>query len=133
MANDAKLGMGTIFRRAGVAIDGVETCSPLSRSKEQIDSTNFGSAGRQYIQGMESIENIDMSLQFNPAHAPHAGLLTDYAAGTDQTFQIVKPFGVSRTATFTGKVIKAEETAGYNDKMMLNVTIAVNTSSLLFS
>lgn len=133
MANDAKLGMGTIFKRNAVVIPGVETCSPLSRSKEQIDSTNFGSGGRQYIQGMESIDNIDLSIQYKPGEPTHDGLLTDYAAGTDQAFTIVKPFGTTRTINFTGKVVKAEETQGYGDKMMLNVSIAVNTSSLAFS
>lgn len=133
MANDAKLGMGTVFKRNSVSVPGVESISPLSRNKEKIDSTNFGSNGRQYIQGMESYDDLNISIQFNPAETTHAGLLADYAAGTEQTFSLVYPFGSARTASFTGKVVKCEETTGLNDKMMLNVTIAITTSSVAYS
>lgn len=133
MANDAKLGMGTTFTISGSSIPGVESCSPISRSKEQIDSTNFGSGGRQFIQGMESIENIDLTIQYKPGETTHDLLQTAYANGNDYTFTIAKPFGSTRTATFTGKVVKSEESTGFNEKMLLNVSIAVATSSLAFS
>lgn len=133
MANDAKLGMGTVFNRNGVAVPGVETISPLSRNKPKIDSTNFGSNGTQYIQGLETIQDISLQIQYKPGEPTHDGLQADYAAGTEQTFSIVKPFGTTRTATFTGKVVKSEETTTYNGKMLLMVDIAVTTGSLAFS
>lgn len=133
MANDAKLGMGTTLTISAQNIPGIESMSPLSRSKEQIDSTNFGSGGRQYIQGMESAENMDVSIQYKPGETTHDLLQTAYANGNDYTFVLTKPFGTQRIATFTAKVIKSEEPTGFNEKMMLNVTLAINTSSIAFS
>jgi hypothetical protein len=133
MANSAKIGMGTTVSIGGVNIPGLEKVPPFARSKPKIDSTNFGSGGKQYIQGLEEITDIQYSAQHDPTDAGQMAVKAAYLSGAETTFVHVYPFTAARTITYTGKVVSYEETSEIDNKMMLNWTVAITVSSIAYS
>lgn len=133
MANDAKLGIGTVHKVNTVAIVGVEDSTPLKESKPKIDSTNYGSGGRQSIQGLAEADDITLTVQYNPSEATHQTLDGLYDSGADAAFQFVYPFGSSRTVDFTGKVVSRDLTNPVDNKMMRNYVIAPAVGTIAWS
>jgi len=140
MANDGKLGMGTkllwkntpagYVQGTGAEVPGVIVIPEFSPSKPKVDTTNYGSGGKQYIQGLEEVADFTFEVQYNPADPVHQGLDAAYASGSDQQFELQYPFAVVHGDTFTGKVTAKPRKTSMEGVMTREYTVAVNVSSV---
>ena len=133
MTNDGKFGMGRVHTVNGVTINGVADATPLKESKPKVDTTNYGSGGRQYKQGLAEADDMTLNVQYNPADPSHQALDALYDSGADATFTDVYPFASSKTATFTAKVMSRDLGAPIDNIMTRNYVLAIDVGTIVWS
>ena len=133
MANDGKIGMGMVHKIDGVTIVGVEDCNGIELLRPPIDSTNYGSGGKQSVPGLLEASNIQLEIQFKPTETSHIALKNAFADKLAHVFVFEHPFSSVLTGTFNACVTKYAVTQPKEDLMMLSVELAPEAGSVVWS
>lgn len=89
MPSEAFAGVGTVFKRANVALAEVNSISGPSKTRDTIDVTSLDSTGgyREFIGGFR--DGGEVTLNMNYTQAGYTYLNTDFESNSLQAFSIV--------------------------------------------
>jgi len=128
MTTAANSAFGSKLKRAGTAIAEISSIDGLKLSAETIDVTTHDSPDgyREFIQSLRDGGEVAIEGNFIPGDTNgQIALLTDFNAGTAQSFQITFPDATGTSWTFTAIVIGYETGAKFDDKLTFTATLKV--------
>jgi predicted secreted protein len=131
-ATQAIAGYGTILTRGVNQIAELTSISGPSVSADSIDVTNFSSPNsyREFIRGFKDGGEVSLEGNFIAGDTDgQIGLMTDFEAGTVQSFVITLTNGT--TWTFSAVVIKFETTEPFDSKVGFSCTLKVSGKPVL--
>jgi predicted secreted protein len=134
MASSAKSGKGTTLTRAGNLIAEITKIGGPKLSRDTIDVTNHDSVNdyKEKIAGIKDGGDVSIEGNFIPGDSNgQIGLLTDFEAGTLQTFVLTLPTAMATTWTFTAIVKNIESEAPFDDKVPFKATLAISGKPVL--
>lgn len=134
MSTNAKIGYGTTLSRGGNVIAEITSITPPNLSADSIDVTTMDSANgyKEFIQGLRDGGECSLEGKFYPGDTNgQIGLLTDFNAGTLQTFVITFPTSMGATWTFTGIVTGFEGDIPMDDAVGFAATIKISGKPVL--
>lgn len=135
MANDGRLGDGTVLKFNGSVVNGVTVIPPFKRSKPPIETTNYGSGGYQDIEGNEKADAMSFTIQYNPADVVHAAILAAYLTKpqVDSAWRLEYPYAAARNVDWSGRILDWSEVDAIDNVMTVEFTASVKVSSIAYS
>lgn len=126
MASNAFAGVGTVFKRNGVALAEVNSISGPSKTRDTIDVTSLDSTGgyREFIGGFRDGGEVGLNMNFTMAG--YNLLNTDFEASTLQTFTIVLSDAGATTFDFSAFVSNLTMSVQPGDKVTAEVTLKIS-------
>lgn len=126
MASNAFAGVGTIFKRAGVAVAEVNSITGPNSTRNQIDVTSLDSTGgyKEYIGGFR--DGGEVTLNMNFTKATYGLMQNDFEADADIAYSVVLPDASNTTIGFNGFVQNLGFAVPTDDKVTADVTIKVS-------
>lgn len=125
---------GTTLTRDGNAIAEITNLGGPSLAADSLDVTSHDSSNgyREFIQGLRDGGELSIEGNFYPGDSNgQAGLLTDFNAGTVQSFVMTFPASTGTTWTFSAIVTAFETTAPVDDKMGFSATLKITGKPIL--
>lgn len=128
-ATNGKLGYGATLTRNGNAIAEITSLSAPSLSADSVDVTTMDSANgyREFIQGLRDAGEVSVEGLFYPGDANgQVGLITDFNAGTLQTFVLTFPSAMGASWSFSAIVTGFEGDIPMDDKVGFTATLKIS-------
>lgn len=128
MASDAKIGIGTLLKRAGVTIGEVKSISGMGGTRDVVDVTHMESvdAFREFIPGLGDAGEASFTINYIPTEATHAQLLSDFNNRTVAAWTVELPFPGTPTLSFDGFVTGYPLNIPLDDVITADVTIKIS-------
>jgi predicted secreted protein len=125
-ASNAFSGVGTVFKRDGVALAEVTGIAGFNKSRDIIDKTTLDSTGgyREKLGGFRDGGQIVLSMNFD--RDVFTLLNVDFEASTNQSFTIVLSDTGNTEFAFSGWVINLTMDVPLDDKVTMNCTIDID-------
>ena len=105
------VAQGTIFARGDAASPEVYTAiaqitaiSGIGKEAPLIDVSNLSSSAREYHLGLEDLDEVQLTIQYDPDDTTHSGLLADADARTLTHFRITLTDSPPQAITFAARV-----------------------------
>ena len=126
MASNAFSGVGTVFKRATVAVAEVNSISGPNMTRDTIDVTSLDSTGgyREFIGGFR--DGGEVTLNVNFTRDGYDDFLVDFQASTTQSYSIELPDTGTTTFSFAGIVTALGTGVPMDDKVTADVTIKIS-------
>ena len=127
MASAAIAGVGTVFKRAAVAIAEINSIAGPTFSRNTIDVTSLDSTGgyKEFIAGMRDAGEVTLSMNF--AFAGWAAMKSDFESNATKEYSIHLPDTTLTILTFDGLVTAMPlGTITPDEKITVDVTIKIS-------
>lgn len=128
-ATAATSGYSCTFKKGSTATAEVTNITGPGMSRNMIDATHLTSPDqvKEYIAGLIDGGQVTLDLNWLPTDATQLAFLTDFLAGTTQSYSIVWSDAGPTTWAFSGKVQAISPTAPKDDRLSATVTIQLTT------
>lgn len=132
-ATTATSGYGTLFKQGATTVVEVASITGPGMSRNMIDATHLSSDDtvKEFVAGLIDGGQVTLDLNWLPTEATHVAFLTDFLAGTTQTYSIVWSDTGATICTFDGKVQSISPAAPKDDRLSCTVVIQATTKSVL--
>lgn len=107
------------------AIGDVLSISGPDGQAQEIDTTNLDSAAKEFLMGLPDNGSITVEMNYDPADAQQAGLLTDRNNQTQRNFEIVFSDPGTTTFSFAAFVTQWATASAVDDVSKLSSTLRV--------
>ena len=109
-----------------VAIPQVTNISGPDGSSTEITVTNLSSTAAEFVLGLKDEGSIGLDCIFDERNAVHAGLRTDFNAGTLRAFTIVDSDVAPKTYSFNAYVQGLSMTMGVDEVQRATINLRVS-------
>lgn len=127
MANDAKLGLGTVVKRGDGAgsetftrIDECIVIPEIGLENPLVDVTYSDATAREYIGGIPDGMELDFQFNYNSADTQQAGLISDVVSKVNRNFQVTVPAATTKTLAFTLTCLKWSLESTFDKQIILH-------------
>lgn len=126
MPSNAFAGVGTVFKRAGVAVAEVNSVTGPNSTRNQIDVTSLDSTGgyKEYIGGFR--DGGEVTLNMNFTKSTYGLMQNDFEDDALVAYSVVLSDASATTIAFSGFVQNLGFAVPTDDKVTADVTIKVS-------
>lgn len=100
-----------------VSIDGP------TATTDEIDVTHLGSTAKEFVGALPDYGSLNLEVEFDERDTVHAGIRTDFAAGTVRPFQIINTGSPQKVLSVSGYYKSLPLTYNANDVIRANIEI----------
>lgn len=112
-------------------IPGVQSITGSGADKPLIEVTALSDTSRQYLSGMPGLGEFAFDIAWDPAHAMHTWLSSQYeSSSATPAFEIVCPDVGAAAIAFSGPLIKRDFNFGRDDFGKLSFACRVNSLTI---
>lgn len=112
-------------------IPGTQSITGSGADKPLIEVTALSDTSRQYLSGMPGLGEFAFDIAWDPAHAMHAWLSTQYeSSSATPAFNIICPDSGSADIAFSGPLTKRDFNFGRDDFGKLSFAVRVNSLTI---
>lgn len=127
MANDAKLGLGTVVKRGDgggpevfTRIDECIGIPEIGLENPLVDVTYSDATAREYIAGIPDGMELEFTFNYNSADTQQAGLISDVQSRVNRNFQVTVPAASTKTISFTLTSLKWSLETNFDKQIILH-------------
>src|SRR5690349_6006873 len=130
MATKAFSAQGTVVKRGNGAtvevftnIPEIKNISGPTGSSDLLEATNLDSTGKEYVAGLPDSGEIRLTLNWDPTHAQHQGLYSDWSNRTKRNFRVIFSDTGAAQLDFAALVTNYELSGAVNAVVEATVTL----------
>lgn len=98
---------------------------------DMIEITDLDDTAHQHISGLKDYGTLDFKLNYNPANAVHAAIISQWAAGTEATFLATAGDSGNTTFETVGPIKTCRISGGGSNSLyVMNVSQKINSSTI---
>jgi predicted secreted protein len=126
-----RLGNGATPTEAFTTIAAVKDIEGPGMSKDSIETTNHGSAGRykEFIPGLKDGGDVKFTIGYDPASASHAALQTQFDSDENNNWQLILPIPTESGFwgyEFSGHLTEISPKEPVEDELTADITIKIS-------